>query len=237
MFSHDQKTRMKSSFNEAKKHLDLLVNTTTVFATRFISDAKVRIEYKRAVKASVDEIKAKYMINSNNFEEFERNYFNLRKSGLIKHITGSAETDATQMLRTTAKKASTTRNLILQLSRGETSAVGLLIAMGHKRHGLDFEQVLNKNTKKIFEKDGIFFFKDLKTEEQRSKVYLSSIFSSGEDSKSYTKLAKNANYTGKGLIILNAIIVTYVVANSKEKIKEGLKLADSLITSNLAVYL
>ena len=217
-------------------HVQLVSN---VFAIRFIEDGFIRVNYKKSVQYFVDEIKAKYLINSENFDEFKINFEKMKKAGLIKSLFqgGSNELDAENMLKQAAKKASSARNFVMDVSRGRTSAVGVLVAMGHKKGGLEFDEVLDRNTERVFKKEGIIKFKNLKTEEQRARIYLASIFRSKKTSDQYSDLAENFQHTGKNIIILNALIITFDIVYAKDKVAEILRVADSLIVSEVAVAL
>lgn len=119
-----------------------------------------------------------------------------------------------------ARRASTLRNFVLDLSRGKDSELGRAFAESLKKEGLSFDKLLHRYAQKKFNLN----FSAL-TKIQQDAVYLEVVLASGRDRSSVSKLAPMLGKAGRVFLVASIAISVYNVATSEDKVnaagKEG----------------
>jgi hypothetical protein len=119
-----------------------------------------------------------------------------------------------------ARRASTLRNFVLDISRGKDSELGRAIAESLKKEGLSFDKLLQRYAQKKFNLN----FSTL-SKVQQDSVYLEVVLASGRDRSSVSKLAPILGKAGRVFLVASIAISVYNVATAEDKVnaagKEG----------------
>lgn len=114
-----------------------------------------------------------------------------------------------------AAQAQEARNIVMDLSRGRTSPVGVAIAEAMKLKGLTFNALI---ASKVLKRYGSAAHFDKLTMPQREAVYADIVESAGRSRAGVTGHMRSAAYAGRGLLGLSLALSVYTVATAEEKL-------------------
>lgn len=118
--------------------------------------------------------------------------------------------------RQAARTAQQMRNEILEFSRLESSELGRAVARAKKIRGLGLDDLVERYAIELHAKP----FQEL-SEAQKNTVYLKIVDSSGAPNKGVNRVARALGKTARGLWVLTALLATYNIAASENKVKQS----------------
>lgn len=185
-------------WQQLDKEIKLLESATLVLKTAFENDAAQRASYSRAIQAMSQEVRAIF-VNSGGALALE---------------------EATSY-------AVTNRNLIMEATRGRTSAIGQAIAKILKDEGKTLVELLEAKAAKWFKTP----FKDLPPDKQR-QIYLEILESAGRSNPTVNAVIKGLGKAGgRALPWICVGLIIYDVATAENKTKAVVQSAASLATT------
>jgi hypothetical protein len=111
-----------------------------------------------------------------------------------------------------AEQAQTTRNLIMEIIRKESTPVGRAIAESLKKEGKTLDELLARKSSQLF---GTSF--DRLDEAQKNKVFAEIVKSAGKSRPEVTAKMAKLSRAGRGLIVLSIALSVYNVAVADDK--------------------
>jgi len=121
--------------------------------------------------------------------------------------------------REAALEASKVRNEILNLTRAKTSPIGYYYAKKLKPNGLEFLELENKYSNKMFQSD----FNQLKSKVKMDAVHEKIIIQSGVSRSAVDARLKTFSTLSRGLIAISIVISTYNIISADDKVKAAKK--------------
>jgi len=139
-----------------------------------------------------------------------------------------------------ASAAQEARNKTMENLRRKSTPVGLAYAQWKKREGKTLEELLERNTKKLY--GSSIQFKDLATNFEKYRVYAAIVKSSGTPDKELVAAMKRLGPAGRGLLVLTLALSVYEVSTAESKViaatrevnTVGAGIAGSLVAGKLA---
>ncbi|MYN30043.1 hypothetical protein [Duganella levis] len=113
-----------------------------------------------------------------------------------------------------AQQAQTTRNIIMQLSRSNTTPVGRAYAQRTKLEGRGLNALVAEKTVKLFGKSALF---DRLTSSQQNRVFAEIVASAGRSQPVVTRNVARLSYLGRSVILLSVALSIYNVLTARDK--------------------
>lgn len=133
-----------------------------------------------------------------------------------------------------AEQARATRNVIMQLTRSQTTPVARAFAEHKKAEGLGLNALVAEKTMKLFGKHAVFA---KLTTSQRNQVFAEIVGSAGRSRQEITRNVQRMSHLGRGLILFSLALSTYNVLTARNKstaIKRELVTASAGIGGSIA---
>lgn len=113
-----------------------------------------------------------------------------------------------------AEQAQEARNLIMEVMRGKSTPVGRAIAEKTKRHGRTLNDVIARNTQKLFGNGANF---NNLPSSSKEAVYAEVVKSAGKSDPVMTNRIQRLAPAARGLVVLSIAVAVYNVAVAEDK--------------------
>lgn len=115
-----------------------------------------------------------------------------------------------------AKEAQETRNLVMEITRKHSTPVGRSIAEYLKKEGKTFNELIERNTYKLYGDKVIF---DQLDDLQKNRVYAAIVKSAGTPRANVNNNMRALSNASRGLIVVAIAISVYNVAKAEDKLE------------------
>ena len=113
-----------------------------------------------------------------------------------------------------AEQAQEARNLIMEVMRGKSTPVGRAIAEKTKRHGRTLNDVIARNTQKLFGNGANF---NNLPSSSKEAVYAEVVKSAGKSDPVMTNRIQRLAPAARGLVVLSIAVAVYNIAVAEDK--------------------
>ncbi len=113
-----------------------------------------------------------------------------------------------------AEQAQEARNLIMEVMRGRSTPVGRAIAEKTKRHGRTLNEVIARNTQKLFGNGANF---NNLPSSSKEAVYAEVVKSAGKSDPVMTNRIQRLAPAARGLVVLSIAVAVYNIAVAEDK--------------------
>lgn len=113
-----------------------------------------------------------------------------------------------------AAQAQQTRNAVMAVVRGRSTAIGRALSQRIKPEGLSLSSLIARQTKRMYG-EGVVFAHLAET--QQNAVYAAIVTSAGKSNPTVTRAMSRIAYAGRGLVFVSVGLSLYKVASAQDK--------------------